>query len=317
MPVREVLSGLHASRSPLEVTTPLGEDVLLLSGFTGHEAISQPFFFQLECVAENANTKKVAFDELLGQNVTVEIDLPGGAKRYFNGICHRVAQGGRDADVHAIPARPRPAALAPVPEDTEPDLSARLGPRHPEEGPGGCRRQLRDPRGRSSSATTACSIARPTSTFASRLMEEEGIYYFFKHTAGSHTMVVANTPGSHPDILRARAISSTRPSAGGTREEDRVNAWEKAQELRSSKVTLWDHCFELPHKHLEAERPDPGFGRRREVEPQAEARSQRQARALRLPRRVRPALRRQSTRAAATSRRRSRRSSRTTPGPRT
>src|SRR5208337_3951690 len=36
--------------------------------------------------------------------------------------------------------------------------------------------------------------------FASRLMEEEGIYYFFKHTAAAHEMVLADTPQSHPEI---------------------------------------------------------------------------------------------------------------------
>jgi type VI secretion system secreted protein VgrG len=34
----------------------------------------------------------------------------------------------------------------------------------------------------------------------------------------------------------------------------RIQTWEKGQELRSGKYTLWDHCFELPHKHLEAEK---------------------------------------------------------------
>ena len=36
--------------------------------------------------------------------------------------------------------------------------------------------------------------------FASRLMEEEGIFYFFKHDDGSHTMVVADNPEAHPDV---------------------------------------------------------------------------------------------------------------------
>jgi type VI secretion system secreted protein VgrG len=31
--------------------------------------------------------------------------------------------------------------------------------------------------------------------------------------------------------------------------------WEKAQEITPGKVTLWDHCFELPHKHLEGSEP--------------------------------------------------------------
>jgi type VI secretion system secreted protein VgrG len=39
----------------------------------------------------------------------------------------------------------------------------------------------------------------------------------------------------------------------GNREEDRIYDWEKVQEWRSGKYVLWDHCFELPHKHLEAE----------------------------------------------------------------
>ena len=78
----------------LKVTTPLGPDVLLLNGFTGQEAISRPFSFQLQCMAENA--KKVPFDALLGQKITVEIALPGGSKSFINGSCMRVAQGERD-----------------------------------------------------------------------------------------------------------------------------------------------------------------------------------------------------------------------------
>src|SRR5205085_5694418 len=36
--------------------------------------------------------------------------------------------------------------------------------------------------------------------FASRLMEDEGIFYFFKHTKGGHKMVVADTPQSHAEM---------------------------------------------------------------------------------------------------------------------
>ena len=39
------------------------------------------------------------------------------------------------------------------------------------------------------------------------------------------------------------------------RDENRISAWERSQEARSTKYVLWDHCFELPHKHLEAEEP--------------------------------------------------------------
>ena len=104
-------------------------------------------------------------------------------------------------------------------------------------------------------------------------------------------MVVANTPQSHPD-LPGKSTLIFEDVAGGTREEDRVLDWEKIQELRSGKVTLWDHCFELPHKHLEATRRSRTRVTAGKVDAQAEGRRQRQARDLRLPRRLRPALRR-------------------------
>jgi type VI secretion system secreted protein VgrG len=90
--------------------------------------------------------------------------------------------------------------------------------------------------------------------FASRLMEEEGIFYFFKHTDGRHEMVLANTPQSNPDLSHQPNLIFEE-IAGGNRKEDRVHSWERVQELRSGKITLWDHSFELPHKHLEAEKP--------------------------------------------------------------
>ena len=42
------------------------------------------------------------------------------------------------------------------------------------------------------------------------------------------------------------------------RDHARVTAWEKQQELRSGKVTLWDHVFESPHQHVERAKPFAG-----------------------------------------------------------
>src|SRR5262245_49143253 len=79
---------------PLKVTTPLGPDVLLLVGLSGHEGLSQLFSYQLDLLAENG--KEVAFDKLLGQPVSVSLALPGGKARAFAGICSRFSQGQRD-----------------------------------------------------------------------------------------------------------------------------------------------------------------------------------------------------------------------------
>ena len=90
--------------------------------------------------------------------------------------------------------------------------------------------------------------------FASRIMEEEGIYYFFTHADGSHKMVVADATVSHPDVPGA-TTAIYEVIEGGLRKEDRVQTWEKRQEIRSGKYTLWDQCFELPGQNLEAVKP--------------------------------------------------------------
>ena len=94
--------------------------------------------------------------------------------------------------------------------------------------------------------------------FASRLMEEEGIYYFFKHTRNGRQMVLANTPQATPPSEAGRRPSrSSRLVQRTSRTEDRVLGWEKSQEVRAGKTVLHDNCFELPGDNLEATRPVP------------------------------------------------------------
>src|ERR1044072_1803028 len=236
---------------PLAVATPLGDDILLLVGFSGREAISSLFDFQLDLLAENGTD--VAFEKLLGERVTVKLQLNDDQSRYFNGICNRVSQGHRDHEftyyrMEVVPelwlltrrAQSRIFQHVSVPDIlkkvlTKLDVSFELQGTF----------QPRD----------FCVQYRETDfNFACRLMEEEGIFYFFKHTAGTHQMVIANTPQSHPAMPQMSELIYEE-IAGGLREEMRVHRWEKVQELRSGKYTLWDHCFELPHKHLEVEEP--------------------------------------------------------------
>jgi type VI secretion system secreted protein VgrG len=235
---------------PLAVNTPLGKDKLLLVGLSGHEGISQLFSFDLELLADNKTD--VAFDNLLGQKITVSLALPKHKKRYLNGICHWVMQGGRDDKFTAyrlqiVPqlwlltkrVQSRIFQHLTVPDilkkvltglDVTYEIQGKFEPRD------------------------YCVQYRESDfNFASRLMEEEGIYYFFKHADGSHKLVLANTPGSHPDMPEPSKILFEK-ALGGTRTDERIEDWQKVQELRSGKVTLWDHNFELPHKHLEADK---------------------------------------------------------------
>ncbi len=92
--------------------------------------------------------------------------------------------------------------------------------------------------------------------FASRLMEEEGIYYYFQFPKrGVHTMVIANTPQSHDDLPGDDPSVLFDPVEGGVRDEERIDHWHKAQTWTSGFYTLWDHHFQLPGKNLMAEQP--------------------------------------------------------------
>ena len=81
---------------PLSINTPLGQDILLLTAFHGVEAISDLFRFQLDLLAEVGST--IQFDKILGQNVTVKLQLGAAETRYFDGIVSRLSQGSRDAN---------------------------------------------------------------------------------------------------------------------------------------------------------------------------------------------------------------------------
>jgi len=235
---------------PMKLTTPLGPDALILGGFSGREAISQMFHFELKTVWED-KTKLLPFDQLLGKKVTVEISSLHD-KRYFNGIVCKVTQYGRDEhftyySLEVVPElwlldrklRSRTFQHINVPDILKKLLTG-LDVAYQIDG-------AFEPR-------EYCVQYRETDlAFASRLMEEEGIYYFFKHSSSSHQLVLANTPQSHPAVPFLPTVI-WEESAHASMEEDRVFDWSKGQEIRSGKFTSWDHKFEMPTKHLEADK---------------------------------------------------------------
>ncbi|MGH9583697.1 MAG: contractile injection system protein, VgrG/Pvc8 family, partial [Bryobacteraceae bacterium] len=84
----------------LALTTPAGEDVLLLNSFTGQEAISRPFRFVLDMVADvqNGNPAKVKPHDLVGKQFTIRIQLEDNEERYISGYCERFSAGAQDDD---------------------------------------------------------------------------------------------------------------------------------------------------------------------------------------------------------------------------
>ncbi len=237
---------------PLVLTTPLGADKLLAVGLSAREGLSQLFHVTVDCKAERGTD--VAFDKLLGAKASLKLELPKKKERFFSGIVARVTQGESDQhfdgyQLEIVPqfwlltkkAQSRIFQHVNVPDILKKVLTG-LDVVYQIQG-------TFEPR-------DYCVQYRETDfNFACRLMEEEGIYYFFKHTAGGSQMVVANTPGSHPDLENGSKLTFKTASEGAALEEEVIYELSKMQEVTSGKFTLWDHNFELPHKHLEADKP--------------------------------------------------------------
>src|SRR5580704_2930246 len=82
----------------LDLTSSLGPDKLLLSQFTGYEALNQLFQFELHLLAENATT--IDFDKLIGQKAGFGIQGTDDSMepRDFDGIVTEFSQGSRDSE---------------------------------------------------------------------------------------------------------------------------------------------------------------------------------------------------------------------------
>ncbi len=246
-----ISTSIQAGRS-MSVATPLGPDALLLLGFNGEEGISQLFRFDLDLAAEKP--EDISFTTLLGRRVTVRLSLSGGKSRYFNGICSRFSQGMSSPSATSYRMEVVPAAWlltqraqsrifqnVAVPEILRllfretPDVTYDLAGSY----------QARD----------YCVQYRETDfNFASRLMQEEGIAFFFRHKSDSHEMVISDRgtfPALDPADLILQSIEDTMV------DEATISHWEKSQELHSGKITLRDHTFELPHQNLEAQEQIP------------------------------------------------------------
>ncbi len=234
---------------PLRVQTTLGEDAVLITGLSGSEGISQLFHFSLDLVAPL--DKPVEFDDVLSGPAVVELDLPKGT-RYFNGFISRFSQGRRDDDFIYYRAElvphfwfwTRNLQSRIFQHMTVPDILKEVFK--------GLKVDFQI-QGQFEKRDYCVQYRESDFAFASRLMEEEGIFYFFKHAKDEHVLVVSNHPQSHTDLPFAHKLIYDEVG-GGTREEQRIYEWSCIQEVRAGKVTLWDHCFELPHKHLEAEK---------------------------------------------------------------
>ncbi|MEJ8472478.1 type VI secretion system Vgr family protein [Roseibium algae] len=88
--------------------------------------------------------------------------------------------------------------------------------------------------------------------FLSRLMEEEGIYYYHSHEKTKETLVLADESSSHKTIEDNAEIDFHFRDDVYRRGTDHVFEWRGSESIHTGKVTLQDYDFEKPKSDLKS-----------------------------------------------------------------
>lgn len=242
----------------IKVATALGEDVLLLQRFAGQESISRLFHFDLYMQSENRN---IDFEQIVGKNAAIAIVLPNEQERYIHGVVSNFTMSGSSMmQDGAKPVVFTHYHLALVPQlwlltrtsdcrifqnQTATDIITKILDEH---GVKYANRLF-------GSFTTReyCVQYRETDfNFVSRLMEEEGIFYFFEHELNKHTLVLSNKLNSLKASEFHPKISYTSITGTEGEEEETITSFNVGREIRPGKYQLNDFNFKQPKLDLTA-----------------------------------------------------------------
>ncbi len=233
----------------LMIDSPFGEDLLCRS-FSGNETIGRLFEYRLGLVSKIANLQ---FKDIVGKIVTVTLDLPKDKKRHFNGYVTEFKYLGmegryalyqaivkpwlwfltRTADCRIFQNKTVPQIIEQVFKDNNmSDYKTTLG--------SGWKTRV------------YCVQYRETDfNFISRLMEQEGIFYYFQHEAGKHTLVLVNDAIKCLPYPGYDKVPYFPPDAHeALRERDHIQQVDATQAIMPAFYTIKDFDFEKPKVSL-------------------------------------------------------------------
>ncbi|HEY4219386.1 MAG TPA: type VI secretion system tip protein TssI/VgrG [Gemmatimonadaceae bacterium] len=239
--------GYVQTNTYLSLSTPLGADNLLLRAFRGEESLSTPFHFSLDMHSEASD---IDFSQLVGKSVTITVTASGGT-RYVNGLMTRFVQAGTSGRFTAYFGEVRPwfwmlnlasdqrIYQAQSALDIIKALFGELG-----------YTDFRDATTGTYTARDYCVQYNETAfDFVSRLLEEEGIHYFFEHADGKHTMVLADDADAHTALAAPTAVKFAK-SGFDRSTDDRIVSCTYEQQVIPHTYALDDFEFTTPATDL-------------------------------------------------------------------
>ncbi|QEW05721.1 type VI secretion system tip protein TssI/VgrG [Nitrincola iocasae] len=239
----------HFSQQPrlLSIDSPLGQDTLLLTRIEGEEALSSLFSFEIEMYSTR---QSILPAEIVGKNVTLKLmqaddqGLKTDSHTVINGFVRQFrGEGSQLQDLRCYSAEVVPwlwfltqtsdskvfqhknirqIASEVFADNGFSDFEFRLIGQHP----------VRD---------YCVQYQESDFTFLSRLFEEEGIYYFFKHSQGQHILVLADH-SSAPETCEESSVTYRT----GSLSAHTIHSWSHQHSFRTGRYAKRDYDFKKP-----------------------------------------------------------------------
>ena len=237
--------------------TPLGEDQLLFRSMHGTEGLSQLFEFEVDLLSPSVS---LDMKSVLGKPLSLEIQT-AGEPRFLNGQIVRFTMVGKEGGssryvLYRATVRPwlwyltrtsdckifQNKSVVDILEEVFADYHFSF-----EKKLSGTYRQWE-----------YCVQYQETDfAFVSRLMEHEGIYYYFKHEKGEHTLVLADDIGAHDTLPGYPKISYLAADRNPDPFQEVIDQWQVTEEIRPGTYVVDDYDFKKSKADLMGMRSQP------------------------------------------------------------
>ncbi|EKG34554.1 type VI secretion system tip protein TssI/VgrG [Pseudomonas syringae] len=225
-----------------------GGQELLLESFVGQEGLSSDFGFQLELISDDPGVK---LKSAIGQSATVEIELATGGSRYINGHVFGFGANGSDGGMSKYSAyigswlgflEQRFDSQIYQDQTVEQVLTKVFS--HYE---GLAKYEFRVNRVLKPHSYIT-QYRESDSHFIRRLLEHEGLFFYFEHTADSHKLIIMDdstvlTPLPEQPQIRFHTASVTETA-------DSITSWTSAREFQPSKISVQTFDYRQPNNRI-------------------------------------------------------------------
>ncbi len=242
----------HGSRLG-KLITPLGEDKLLLTRFSGSEEMSNLFEYRVDALSVDPDVK---FDDVIGANNTLEFTTQSGEKRYFDGVCTDARSTGVDESMFAysLTLRPWLYLLAKrvntkiFAEKTVVDIVSEIFGDYGSVASFEQRLTKTYPK-----LEYTVQYRESDLDFVMRMMAHYGISFYFKHRQGSHTLVLADGPSSYDPVEGGSRVFRSAGDQIRSEEEHFIH-WVPERRFTSGKITTLDYNHKKPTADMKSDK---------------------------------------------------------------